>query len=169
MAGLWNWADLPLVYILQLKLWGPSYCLSLQSRQLRLNSILTGMCCLLWVPTVNKEIQHIASFLPLDPYLRLTQTQLYTLQWLADDATLLLLHAAALRHQPAVLWLLQGLQQTAVLSSQCFQPCDHLLRAAQNLLRRQHGCNWQISPHTTTEQGKEGDIMDVLKVELEIQ
>lgn len=80
-------------------------------------------------------------------YLRLAEPQLYPVQRLADDATFLLVHAVALRRGPTLLLRrLQTLQQAAVLSSQRLQPWDHLLRVAQNLLRRQHRCRPEVSP-----------------------
>lgn len=84
-------------------------------------------------------------------YLRLAQPQLNPLQRLAEDATLLLLHTAAFRRHPALFWLLQALQQTTVLSSQCLQSRDHLLCVAQNLLRRQHGCSSEVPLQTTAD------------------
>lgn len=84
-------------------------------------------------------------------YLCLTQPQLYPLQRLVDDAGLLLLNAAALWHRPALQRLLQALQQAAVLPSQRLQPCDHLLRATQNLLPRQHGCCSEVPFLTATD------------------
>lgn len=68
----------------------------------------------------------------LTGYLSLTQTQLDPLQGLTQDAAFFLLHTAVLQRLQVALGLLQVLQQTAVFSSQCLQPCNHLLRIAHN-------------------------------------
>lgn len=71
-------------------------------------------------------------------YLCLTQPQLYPLQGLTEDAAFFLFHTAVLQRLQALLGLLQVLQQTAVFSSQRLQPCNHLLRTAQNFLCWKH-------------------------------
>lgn len=100
---------------------------------------------------INKNYFSIFSMPGLHLYLRLAQPQLNPLQRLAEDATLLLLHAAALQRRSALFRLLQALQQTAVLSSQRLQSCYHLLGVAQNLLCRQHGCSSEVPLHTTAD------------------
>lgn len=69
----------------------------------------------------------------------LSQAQLDPLQRLLDDATLLLLQAATLRRRPAIQRPLQAAEESAVLPAERLQPCDHLTRAAEDLLPRQHG------------------------------
>lgn len=90
-----------------------------------------------WEATQHWEFQFCFGLEQAELYLRLAQPQFYPLQWLADDATLFPFHAAAVQR-------LQALQQAAVFSSQSLQPCDHLLRVAQNRFCRQHGRNFLI-------------------------
>lgn len=89
-------------------------------------------------------MQEMALCLDYAQYLRLTQPQLYPLQGLTDDATFFLFHAAVLQRLQVLLWLLQVLQEAAVFSSQRLQPCNHLLRTAQNFLCRKHGIRSEV-------------------------